>query len=93
MNLMAFANYELFKSANINVNESPNPVICILCVIFKLTILILYILTPYFPGMILYEIIVVIGAVDFWIIKNVCGRYNVYSNKSVGGIEMVGGNR
>ncbi|CAD8088448.1 unnamed protein product [Paramecium primaurelia] len=71
LNPLAFANYELFKSANIDISESPNPIQCILCFILKFIILILYFLTPYYQTMKLYEAIVILGAVDFWIIKNI----------------------
>lgn len=74
LNPMAFANYELFKSANIDFTESPNPTQCLLCFIFKFLVLILYFLTPYYPTMTLYEIIVLVAAIDFWIIKNISGR-------------------
>lgn len=74
MNPLGFANYELFKSANMDIRESPNPTQCILCVVLKIAILLLYFITPYYSSMLLYEIIVVIGAIDFWVIKNVSGR-------------------
>ncbi|CAD8082524.1 unnamed protein product [Paramecium sonneborni] len=74
LNPIAFANYELFKSANIDISESPNPLQCLLCFIIKFIILILYFLTPYYQTIKLYETIVVLGAIDFWIIKNISGR-------------------
>ena len=43
--------------------------------------------------MTLYEIIVVIGAVDFWIIKNISGRYYSKSIRKISWIKMVGRNR
>lgn len=48
MNPMAFANYELFKSANMDIRESSNPTQCILCVVLKIAILFLYFITPYY---------------------------------------------
>ena len=60
-----------------SLTESPHPIACVLVGLFKGLILLLFFSYPYFGDnhVLLFELIILLSLMDFWVVKNVCGRY------------------
>ena len=59
--------------------KSSHPFICIFTFIFKIAAFVIYIIISFFTNQkgLIYLSVILIGAVDFWITKNVSGRFLV----------------
>ena len=59
--------------------NSSHPFICIFTFIFKIAAFVIYIIISFFTNQkgLIYLSVILIGAVDFWITKNVSGRFLV----------------
>ena len=62
-----------------SLTDSPHPIACVLVGCFKGFILLLFFSYPYFGDnhVLLFELIILLSLFDFWVVKNVCGRYIV----------------
>ena len=59
--------------------NSSHPIICLLTFIFKLAAFVIYIIISFFTKQkgLVYLSVILLGSVDFWITKNVSGRFLV----------------